>query len=89
MAIGSDQGERYEIVVSKRLGSRSATAFEGFELEPIPGDGMLLSGSVADQAGLHGVLGRLRDLGIPIVSVRRVETGEGRVTATTDSEQPG
>jgi hypothetical protein len=89
MAIGSDQGERYEIVVSKRLGSRSATGFEEFELEPIPGDGMLLRGSVADQAGLHGVLGRLRDLGIPIVSVRRVEPGEVPVTATADSENPG
>jgi hypothetical protein len=69
----SGSGEQYEIVVEKRLGTRSAAGFDGFELIPIPGDGMLLRGAVTDQAGLFGVLGRLRDLGIPLVSVRRVD----------------
>ena len=67
------QDVRYEIVIGQRLGSRSARAFDGFELVEIPGDGMLLRGVVADQAALHGTLARIRDLGIPLISVRRTD----------------
>jgi hypothetical protein len=73
----SGSGEQYEIVVGKQLGPRSAVGFVGFELIPIPGDGMLLRGAVADQSGLFGVLGRLRDLGVPLISVRRVDPAAG------------
>lgn len=69
-------GDRYEIVLGKRLGSRSARGFERFELIEIPGDGMLLRGSVPDQAALHGVLAQIRDLGIPLVAVRRAADAE-------------
>jgi hypothetical protein len=84
--MGSSQsnGDHYEIVVGKRLGSRSGKAFEGFELIEIPGDGMFLRGIVADQAGLHGVLAQIRDLGIPLLSVRRID-GHG---APMPSEEP-
>ena len=68
----TDRGERYEIIISRRLGARSATAFEDFELSDVPGDGTLLRSGVIDQAALHGVLSRIRDLGIPLVSVRLV-----------------
>lgn len=68
-------GERYEIVVGKRLGARSAAAFDGFELIEAPDDGTLLRSSVLDQAALFGVLGRIRDLGIPLVSVRIMTGG--------------
>jgi hypothetical protein len=63
-------GSRYELVLGRRLGTRSAAGFEGFERVDIPGDGMLLRGTVADQAALHGVLARIRDLGIPLLAVR-------------------
>jgi hypothetical protein len=66
-------GARYEIVLGRRLGARSARSFEGFELVEIPGDGMLIRGHVADQAALHGVLALVRDLGIPLLAVRMVE----------------
>jgi len=65
-----DAGGRYEIVVGKRLGGRSAAAFAGFEIADVPGDGTLLRSSEMDQAALHGILGRIRDLGIPLLSVR-------------------
>lgn len=70
-------GTQYEIVLGRRLGGRSARAFEGFELTEIPGDGMMLRGRVGDQAALHGVLARIRDLGIPLLVVRRTEDDEG------------
>ena len=66
-------GLRYELVLGRRLGSRSTAGFEAFERVDIPGDGMLLRGTVADQAALHGVLARIRDLGIPLVAVRLAE----------------
>jgi len=36
----------------------------------------LLTGTVADQSALHGLLRKVRDLGIPLISVKRIETGQ-------------
>ncbi len=66
----ADAGARYEIVVGKRLGGRSAAVFPGFEIADVPDDGTVLRSGELDQAALHGILGRIRDLGIPLVSVR-------------------
>jgi hypothetical protein len=76
MGSSRGNGDGYEIVVGKRLGSRSARTFEGFELIEIPGDGMLLRGVVEDQAALHGVLAQIRDLGIPLLAVRRTHVSQ-------------
>ena len=66
------QPTRYRVVVRGRLGSCFASAFEELELESQGGE-TSLTGWFADQAQLHGLLDRLRDLGIPIVSVNPVE----------------
>jgi hypothetical protein len=71
MTASGNREEQYEIVIGRRLGSRSARQFEGFDLVDIDGDGMLLRGRLPDQAALHGVLARIRDLGIPLLEVRR------------------
>jgi hypothetical protein len=87
MSSSQTNGRRYEIVLAKRLGSRSAKAFEGFDLIEIPGDGMLLRGIVADQAGLHGVLAQIRDLGIPLLGVRRIESDADATAVVDDSDE--
>ena len=67
---------RYEIRLQGRLDARWAAWFDGMTLTTEPGNGDVLTvlrGSVVDQAALHGLLARLRDVGLPLVSVARVE----------------
>lgn len=65
---------RYEIVVRGRLSRRFESAFDGVTLQPRDGD-TWLSADLADQAQLYGLLNRLRDFGIELVSITTV-TGE-------------
>jgi hypothetical protein len=61
----------YEIRLQGRLGSRWSTQFDGMSMTPLEDGTTVLSGPVADQAALHGLLRRLGDLGIPLLSVRQ------------------
>jgi hypothetical protein len=68
----------YEIRLQGRLDQRWSTWFDGMTLTTSPdpaGAGVLtvLRGHVVDQAALHGLLARLRDIGLPLLSVTRVE----------------
>jgi hypothetical protein len=64
---------RYEIRLRGRLDTRWATWFDGLSLTH-EGDGTtVIHGHVADQAALHGLLQKVRDIGLPLVSVRYVE----------------
>jgi hypothetical protein len=72
-----DPGERYEIRVAGHLGSHWSEWFEGLAItHPTDGE-TLLSGPVVDQAALHGLLAKVRDLNVPLISVRRIEPGAG------------
>ena len=63
----------YEIRVKGHLAGRWAAWFDGLTLTR-EGDGTtLLEGPVVDQAALHGLLQKVRDTGLPLVSVERVE----------------
>ena len=69
--VRSPRRQRYEIVVRGRLSSRYACAFDGATL--IPRDGQTaLRTDLVDQSQLYGLLNRLRDLGIELVSVNAV-----------------
>ena len=60
--------QRYEIVVRGRLSSRYECAFDGAKLVPHNGQTTLCA-DLIDQSQLYGLLNRLRDLGIELVSV--------------------
>ena len=62
---------RYRVVVRGRLGEHLASGFDSLEIEARPAESSL-TGTFADQSALHGLLDRLRDLGIPIISVNPV-----------------
>jgi hypothetical protein len=71
-----DQPGPYEISIQGRLDDRWSTWFDGMVLLPGPAGTTLLRGTVVDQAALHGLLARLRDLGLPLLSVRRLPEEE-------------
>lgn len=63
---------RYEIVVKDRLSSRFGQAFPEVEITPGPGR-TVLTGEFRDQSQLHGLLHRLQDFGIELVSINAVD----------------
>jgi hypothetical protein len=63
----------YQIRIKGHLESRWTDRFEGMTITLEENGETLLSGPVADQAALHGLLKKVRDLGMPLVSVSPVE----------------
>jgi hypothetical protein len=70
----------YQIRIKGHLGSQWTDWFEGLTITLEDNGDTLLSGPVVDQAALHGLLKKVRDLGLPLLSVIRVETGQGDAT---------
>jgi hypothetical protein len=64
---------RYELRVEGVLDQRWSEWFDGLEISSEPGGVTVLSGPVADQAALHGLLAKVRDLALPLLSVRRID----------------
>ena len=72
---GSVGPEHYQIRVQGRLERRWEQWFDGLQLS-IDHETTLLEGSLADQAALYGVLLKIRDLGLPLLSVQRLALSE-------------
>ena len=72
-----DSGEPmvYQIRITGHLGREWTDWFEGLAITLEANGDTLLTGPVVDQAALHGVLKKVRDLGMPLVSVTRVRPG--------------
>jgi hypothetical protein len=73
--IARHPGQHYEIVVRGRLSRRYDAAFDGVTVVPHNGR-TTLQADLADQSQLYGLLNRLRDLGIELVSVNSVTDGD-------------
>jgi hypothetical protein len=80
-ASSEDQSEPglYEIRLKGHLDDRWAEWFEGLTITLEDNGDTLLTGPVIDQAALYGLLKKVRDLGLPLLSVNRVEPGPAEV----------
>ena len=63
---------QYEIRVKGHLGHRWAAWFDGLSLTALDDGTTVISGPVVDQAALHGLLHKLRDVGIPLISLTQL-----------------
>jgi hypothetical protein len=61
--------ERVAIRVAGHLDDARSAWFDGLTIERLAGGQTLLSGEIVDQAALHGLLARVRDLGLPLLAV--------------------
>ncbi len=66
----------YEIRVKGHLDNQWANWFEGLTITALDNGETLLTGPVVDQAALYGLLKKVRDLGIPLLSVTRVRPSQ-------------
>jgi hypothetical protein len=64
---------RYEIRVKGALDSRWSAWFEGLQVTSDESGQTVIAGPVTDQAALHGLLAKIRDLGLPLISVRHLD----------------
>lgn len=86
--------EHYEIRVAGRLGPRWSSWFDGLTLTAEDDGTTAIRGPVVDQAALHGLLQRLRDLGVDLLSLTRTAPGESvehpvPLANTTTTDTPG
>ena len=65
-------GGTYEIRVAGCLGTSWSVWFDDMDIRHQPDGETILSGVLGDQAALHGVLMKIRDLGLPLISVQRI-----------------
>jgi hypothetical protein len=76
----SDQPVVYQIRLKGHLDSQWTDWFEGLTITLEEDGDTLLTGPVTDQAALHGLLKKVRDLGMPLVSVSPLEPGQADVS---------
>jgi hypothetical protein len=83
-----DEAGRYEIRLKGHLDSRWAEWFDGLGLTNDKDGTTVIHGFVLDQAALHGLLRKVRDVGLPLISVTRVEPDERPVPAPKSTDSP-
>lgn len=64
----------YEIRLHGHLDERRARQFAGLTMTLLPEGETLLTGPIVDQAALHGILARIRDMGMPLIEVKQISS---------------
>jgi hypothetical protein len=77
----------YQIRIQGHLGREWTDWFGGLTITLEEDGETLLTGPVADQAALHGLLRKVRDLGVPLISVSQVQSGETPPTRSTKEKK--
>lgn len=80
----SDQPMVYHIRIKGHLDQQWAGWFEGLTIMLEETGDTLLSGQLVDQAALHGLLKKIRDLGLPLLSVNSLESGRPNPSEPTE-----
>jgi hypothetical protein len=75
----------YQIRIKGHLGPGWSDWFGGLTITLDENGDTLLTGSVVDQAALHGLLKKVRDVGMPLLSVNRVEDGQADLSEVKPS----
>ena len=76
----SSQATVYQIRLQGHLGRQWTEWFGGLAIILKENGDTLLTGSVVDQAALHGLLRKVRDLGMPLLSVNRIEPSQANAS---------
>lgn len=70
-------GEIYEIRIDGIIGSEWSDWFDEMSVRPAPSGETIITGRVRDQAALRGVLARIGDLNLKLISVNRIDEAQG------------
>lgn len=85
----TDRAGRYEIRLKGHLASRWSTWFDGLTVTNDRDGITVISGNVPDQSALHGLLQKVRDVGLPLLSVTRTEESTVDRSASTQHRTEG
>jgi len=77
----------YQIRIKGHLGREWTHWFEGLTITLSDNGETLLTGPVVDQAALHGLLKKVRDVAMPLISVNRVKPGQAEASAVNETHQ--
>ena len=76
----------YQIRIKGHLGHQWTDWFEGLTITREESGDTLLTGPVIDQAALHGLLRKVRDLGMPLISVNCIEVNQVNGSDSSDTQ---
>lgn len=75
----------YQIRIKGHLGQQRMDWFDGLTITPQEDGNTLLSGPVIDQSALHGILKKIRDMGMPLLAVNQIAPKYVEMKISTDS----
>jgi hypothetical protein len=77
----------YRIAIKGHLDSEWSEWFDGLTITLVNNGETILTGPIVDQTALHGVLIKIRDLGLPLLSLTRVEPDEPNLLMHPEEEE--